>query len=211
MKTLFVLTAFLFLSYLSIGQITYREAVEPKQAITPYDSLEIIPQRSLRSVYGQQVVILGAYSIYPRPDSYVPLERTDLIKKEYTIIKGEKDKKLKNKIWLQLVAETDTIYFELTGSNIERPSFITLGYYEKQKQTHIGKSFKLRLYEDFTELNSGIEKRYTSDDDFICTDVTILEVKQRLVPSFILKNQDGDEIGIPFSNYSNDVHKFVIR
>lgn len=215
MKKLLVFVISVTFSLASLAQISYREAPKTKEVIPAYDSLENLPKNSFRSICGQKVLILGTKDFYRISEYYEPVRKEEVLKKSYTVISFKRDENNPRQIWMKLALDTDTIYYNITNQNIERPQFLTIGYYEKQKQLRVGKIFKFKLTEKFKELNTGIIKEFSREDNFTCTDITILKEDDKLIPSYIIKNEKGEEIGVPLKNYelsmSMSIYRFEIN
>lgn len=211
MKKILTLTIAITLGMLSYCQVTYREAPEANHPVPVYDSLKNMPQKGLRSMCGQEVLILGATDYYRKGDSFQTINKDEIVNKQYQVISVDKDEKNPRQVWMKLALNNDTVFYRITSSNLEKPLFLTIGFYEKQKQLYIGKKFKLKLMQDFKELNSGTIKEFTKEDNFVCTEITILKENDRLIPSFILKNDKGEEIGVPFTNFETNMSQSFSR
>jgi len=200
MKRINLLTAILFLSIASIAQVTYRTIPDTPAQIAPYDSLENIPHTSLKSLYGQTALILDTIYFHPAMNSFATFRGTDIINNHFNIVTAQRDNK-RRQIWITMASKSDTIYYQLTGNSLEHSTFVTLGYYEKQKQLYSDKTFQLRLDGQFKELKTGQLRTFTSSDKFTCTGVSIIHDGHYLIPTFLLKNSKGKEIAVPFKGF----------
>jgi hypothetical protein len=214
MKTITLLSAIVFTASLASAQVTYRTIPEATQPVALYDSLENIPATHVKSLYNQKILALKKSNFYPKMDSFSSLEETSIVNKQFNILKAKRNEK-RRETWLILAAGTDTIYYQLTNNSIENPSFITIGYFEKQAKTYTGKKFTLKLPEEFKELNAGIIKQFSGKETFICTGSTVIQDGKKLIPALTLKSSKGDEIYTPIKGFevttANNIQLFTIE
>lgn len=209
MKTITLIIS-LFISLMAYSQVSYRQVPETKTTIPVYDSLSNIPAESIKSFYGHDALILDNYHFYDTANVN-GTKVTNIIKSIYTVVEVFRD----GPLWIHMQNKTGDVYYGLNENSLDNPSFIMLEYYEKQKQLKLNKNFKLRSAEEFKELNTGTVKSFGADQEFTCTDITILEEGKQLIPSYILSTSTGEEIGVPLKgfniNSSRSVNQFDIQ
>lgn len=186
-------------SLIANSQITYRNAPVAIETVPTYDSLSNIPPK-IKSLYGQSVLIVETNELYRIMKSNGELVDSSAINRQYKVVSSTKDEN-RHFIWLHLADKADTIYCRLTASLVENPPFITTGFYTKQKNDFVGKLFRLKTSCNYTELNSGKIKEYTENEVFKCVDVAMLKEGSELMPSYILKTKNGDEISVPIRGF----------
>lgn len=199
MKKILTASVLLAVSFISHGQIIYRNAPAAIETVPVYDSISNIPSK-IKSLYGQSVLIVETNALYRTMKSRGESVDSSVINKQYKVVSSTKDENSRF-LWLHLTDDTDTIYCKLTTSIVENPPFITTGFYLKQKNSFIGKTFRLKTSSKYTELNSGSIKEYTEKEFFICVDLAMIKEYADLIPSYILKTKDGDEISVPINGF----------
>lgn len=213
MKTITLIISLLF-GLMAYSQVSYRKAPETIEVITPYDSLHNVPLKNIKSFYGHDALILDLAHFYTTPDSDGTKPTEDIINKTYQVIEVIKDATA-TKQWIHLLSGTTNLYYQVSRHSIEKPSFIMLEYYEKQKQLKLNKQFKILTTVEFKELNTGIMTSFNQCNKFTCVDITILEDGNKLIPSYIIRNQAGEEIGVPLKGFdiisSRSVNRFDIQ
>ncbi len=214
MKQLTTLSAFLIIAVVSTAQLSYRSVPSAPEHIAAYDSLENIPQASLKSLYGQMVLILDTTYFHPEANSFAPIRRDDIVDKQFEVVSAQRDKK-RRQIWIVMAAKTDTVYYQVNSNSLEYPTFVTMGYYEKQKQLYTGRSLQLRFMGEFKDLNTGSKKPFGSDVNFTCAGTSIIKDGEDLIPSIVLRSTQGDEIAVPIKGFetttSNTINLFSVE
>ena len=203
MKILAITTSLLFAinAYAQITTITTKEKEEPVE-IQKYDSLESISINNALLHKGQTLFLKGScyakennyYRIFftkPVPkyssnkNSYVykptsgkrkgeiVSNYSELVGKYYKILSVETDKTnpYETKYWLQLVDDDNaTFYYHMSmGLN----DFVTLGYYEKMKQTFVGKDFYSQGTLEREKVDSKETVKFPPKTKFKCIDIAI--------------------------------------
>lgn len=199
MKNILILSILMAVSFFANGQITYRNTPVAIETVPAYDSSSNIPPK-IKSLYSQSVLIVETNELYRKMKSSGELVDSSAINRQYKVVSSTKDEN-RRLIWLHLADKADTIYCRLTASLVENPPFITTGFYTKQKKNFVGKSFRLKTSCRYTELISGKIKEYPDDEVFKCIDVTMLKEGSELIPSYILKTKNGDEISVPIRGF----------
>ncbi len=178
-----------------------------------YDSLTNVPPTKISCLYGQTATIVELNELYPSMEWANKLTNTSIINKQYSIVKAENDKS-RSQVWVSLASKTDTIYYRLTSTNMERPPFLVQGFYEKQKELYLDQSLKLKIDYDYTETKSGKVKTFTTADNFTCTQLSIINNTGELVPSYILSTPNGETIAVPLKGFettaTNTIDRFTI-
>lgn len=214
MKKITLLTAVLLICLQSFAQVNYRKVPEVTQPIAAYDSLQNIPYQSIKSLFGHKVLILDTINFHPGMDSFKYNRTTSIVNKQFDVFSVKRNER-RRESWLVLTSGSDTAYYKLTNGSIENPSFITLGYFEKQTELYTGKKFKLNLPEEFKELNTGIIRKFDGKVLFICAESSIIEEGKKLIPALILKAANGDEIYTPLKGFEitsgNSIQLFTIE
>lgn len=214
MKPIISLATLMLLGSLASAQVTYRSIPAVTQPVAPYDSLENIPQMHVKSLYGQQILVLGKGAFHPAINSFAPIDEARILKKQFEVVGAERNEK-NRQVWLILASGIDTVYYQLTGASLESPSFVTIGYFEKQAKIYTGKKFKLRMPGEFKEINTGIIKQVSDKETFVCTGSSIIEEGKKLIPALTLESSNGDEIYTPIKGFeattANSIQLFTIE
>lgn len=210
-KTAFISTLFLA-AITSMAQLTYRDVPNNQASqAAPYDSLENIPNHSLKPIYGQTVLVLDTFNFHPVKDTFAPLNDRHIVEQEFELDTAQMDTR-RRKIWMTLTAGSDTVYYQYAPGR--KHSFVTMGYYTKQAQLYSGKKFKLRHANEFTEINSDQLIKIEITDQLTCSGATMVRDGEQLTPSLILRNNNQQEIAVPMPgferNSSNSLSQFVI-
>ena len=94
------------------------------------------------------------------------------------------------------------------------PPFLVNGFFEKQKQLYLGKSLKLKIDYEYTEVNSGKVQAFTTADTFKCTGLSYVNTEGELIPSYTLTNTVGSTINVPLKGFetvaTNTIDRFTI-
>jgi hypothetical protein len=92
--------------------------------------------------------------------------------------------------------------------------FMINGYFEKQKQLFLDKQLKLKIDYEYTEVKSGKVLSFTTADTFNCTGLCMAVSSGELVPSYILKNTEGETINVPLKGFettaTNTIDRFIL-
>ncbi len=181
------------------------------QAPAQYDSLQNIPDKNISALIGQNVRIVEINELYSSKDRGERINDTSLVNKIFTFSDAIRDEN-RPQIWVKLIGP-ETIFYRLTGHNMENPPFLVNGFFEKQKELYVGKSFKLKLDKDYLELNSGIKQTFSRNDTFTCRKLDLVKANGEIIPSFILENQNGDVISVPLEGFEttsgNTIDRFM--
>ena len=181
------------------------------QAPAQYDSLQNIPDKNISALIGQTVRIVEVNELYSSKDRGARIEDTSLVNKVFTFADATRDED-RPQIWVKLTGP-ETIFYRLTGRNMDNPPFLVNGFFEKQQQLYSGKSFKLKLERDYLELNSGTKQTFTRNDTFTCRKLDLVNHDGEIIPSFILENQSGQSIVVPLKGFEttagNTIDRFI--
>ncbi|MCT4645558.1 MAG: hypothetical protein N4A74_11285 [Carboxylicivirga sp.] len=183
------------------------------QSQAVYDSLTNIPPTKISCLVGQSATIVEVNELYPAKQWTNKLSDASLINKQYTIANIEADKS-RPQVWITLVSNNDTIYYRLTKANMKHAPFMVNGYFEKQKQLFLDKQLKLKIDYEYTEVKSGKVLSFTTADTFNCTGLCMADSSGELVPSYILKNTEGETINVPLKGFettaTNTIDRFIL-
>ncbi|MFV0506740.1 MAG: hypothetical protein ACK5L5_08540 [Bacteroidales bacterium] len=215
MKQLSTLLILLSISTLASAQVTYRQAPKGREVLS-YDSLTNMPDRKIGRMAGYDMLILSNQMFYSQPDSrtnavdYTNYKLKEDIKQQTYTFKRVFANEKRHEVWITFANATDSVFYQVTEGSLENPSFLTLAFFEKQKEC-IGKIFTPNTQIEYTELNSGEIRKYDTDIAFTCTELTIMEEEGYLIPSYILKSPKGDEIAVPLRDFERNSSKYVGR
>lgn len=170
------------------------------QSQAVYDSLTNVPQTKISCLYGQTAKVVELNELYPEKNWSNKLTEASNIGKDFTIIKAERDQSRPH-VWITLASTSDTIYYRLTSTNMKHAPFLVSGYFEKQKQLFQDRCISLKLNSEFIEVNSGKEKEFATGDKFTCSALSLINTEGELVPTYILKNTEGDVIHVPLTGF----------
>jgi hypothetical protein len=118
------------------------------------------------------------------------------------------------KMKLLRIDNGDTIYFcpNMNYNSYKELPFILVGYYEKQKELYLNKTFIAKdefekygndffqSYQIF-DLNSGLKVNCVKNSKWKCVDLTFINTKvyEFLLPVLIFRNDSGEEISVNFA------------
>ena len=199
MKILAITTALLFAinSYAQITTITTKEKEEPVE-VQKYDSLKSLNIENVLFHKGQTLFLKG--TSYAKEHDYyctfftrIPPKSWDttytykqtpgkkeghsnyseLVGKYYKILSVEADKTnpYETTYWLQLLDDDNTIFYYHMRMGLN--GFITLGYYEKMKQTFVGKDFYSQGTLEREKVDSKETVKFPPKTKFKCIDIAI--------------------------------------
>jgi len=191
MKQFFLIAAILLVSLISVAQ---------------YDATTNIPNKKISNLYGETVTVVELNELYS--DKQTKITNPEIIGRQYTFVKAERDSK-RPQIWVELSNNEETIYYRLTGTNMQHPPIMVNAYFEKQKQLYHNKTLQLKMDNEYTT-TSGQSKMYNTKQLFTCADIKLLKQGTELVPSYVLTTA-SDTINVPFTSFENNRSNTIDR
>lgn len=171
-----------------------------------YDATINIPKSKISNLYGETVTIVELNELYT--DRETKITNPEIIGKQYTFVKAERDSK-RPQIWVELTNTEETIYYRLTGTNMQHPPIMVNAYFEKQKQLYQNQTLQLKMDNEYTN-TSGAIKMYNTKQLFTCAGIQLLKQGTELVPSYILTTA-SDTISVPLTSFENNRSNTIDR
>lgn len=171
-----------------------------------YDATSNIPKSKISNLYGQTVTIVELNELYS--DLENKITNPAIIGKQYTFVKAERDKN-RSQIWVELTNTEETIYYRLTGTNMQHPPILINAYFKKQKQLYQNQKLQLKMDNEYTT-TSGQSKLYNTKQLFTCASIELLRNGTELVPSYILTTTT-DTINVPLTSFENERSNTIDR
>lgn len=171
--------------------------------VATYDSTQNIDPDKLRTLKGQEAIIVDVDNFYPTKirSQFIKHISEKYLGSSFTINNIEKN--TDGSVWIEFKSEAKTVYLRFSGSDFEHQPFITKAYLEKEKQLYKGLSYSSNTNYDFVDVNTGKTVNIKPKMTFTIIDVRIIQdQKSRLVPSYILHSADGVDINVPLPNFA---------